>query len=392
MARTSVPALIWIPAPIRRVTVISACALVALITSAAPAARAGASSAAGATGWRVIRTLAAKGTQLSGGIAAFKDGSVWLGGQTPAQTPFLYHRTSSGKWSRTSLPGSTGTFVDGLSASSTSNVWAVLANEPDVAHLTSHGWVLKSFTQGTSEVLIAAVLTFSPKSTWVFYTAISDPPGNNTGYAVHFDGSSWHKSKLPAPVDANSLIGVVSASSASNIWALTFVGSHYASLHYDGHSWKIVSLPQNVAPPGVTVFPRQILVQSKTSAWIAAFAAGAKKVGPIVLLHWDGKRWRRISAHLPDGALAGPIAADGQGGLWLTANTATKAFAAELMHFSKGKWTIVKNPASPVPGQPITLSLLVHVPGTASSMLAEGIVGLAGFGTTDGAVVVKFGR
>jgi hypothetical protein len=106
----------------------------------------------------------------------------------------------SGWWPATTLPGSAGTFVCDVSASSATNVWAALANEPDVARLTTHGWVLRSFTQGSLQVLIAAVLTFSPGDTWVFYTALNNTLGTSAGYAVHYNGSAWHTTALPAVV------------------------------------------------------------------------------------------------------------------------------------------------------------------------------------------------
>ncbi len=368
-----------------RLAIITISSLTALgLSSAVPALAAGRPAAKTAS-WRVIKTFATTGLNLTSGVVAFKNGTAWVGGESETMAPVMYH-LAGGKWSRTIFVGPPGSFVGGVSASTPANVWAVLLNEPDVAHLTSHGWVLVPFSHGTDEVLMSAVLTFGPKNTWVFYTAIGS--SGNSGFAAHFNGTSWHTTALPTAVDGNGFVDLASASSPTNIWALTFSPKGNAVLHYNGHSWKVLLLPKHVAPPSQSVDSRQILVQSPTNVWVTAFTGGKTKVGPIVLLHWNGKKWGKVSKGLPAGALAGPIAPDGHGGLWLAADT--PSFKPELLNFADGKWTVRKAPASPLKGQQLFIGALARIPGTKSAVLGDGLLAKLG-GTAAGSVVIKFG-
>lgn len=368
-----------------RTVIISVASLVALSASSVLPAAAQEHAPAKTPGWRVIKTFIRMGLGLEGGIVAFKDGSAWVAGESGSEAPVLYH-LRHGAWSRVILLGPSGSFANDLSASSPTNVWAALANEPDVAHLDSSGWTLKSFTQGSLQVIVDSVQTFGPSNTWVFYTAL----GNSVhrGYAAHFTGSSWHATRLPGSVNANSLVGLTSASSPANIWALTTAAGLDEPMRYDGHSWQIMRLPRHIVPAGQSIFLRQILAQSPTNVWVTGLSASITKTGPILLLHWNGTKWSRESKGLPAGFLTGPICPDGQGGLWLAGKT--PASKVDLLHFLNGKWTVSQAPPSPVQGKQFFIGFLARIPGTSSSVLGNATI-------TDlesapaGASIIKFG-
>lgn len=373
-----------VPAVTRRIVIIAISSLTALVASSAGPAVAIGHPAAKTPGWRVVKTFATANLNLSEGVVAFKDGTAWVSGESETEAPVMYH-LAGGKWSRVIFLGPPGSFVTAVSASSPANVWAALANEPDVAHLTSHGWVLQPFSHGTDQVVITAVLTFGPRNTWVFYSALSGSKG--TGFASHFNGTSWHATTLPSPVSANGFVDVVSASSPVNIWALTFAARRFATLHYNGHGWKLLPLPKHVVPPSRSVEPRQILAQSPTNVWVTAFTSGKTTAGPIALLHWNGKKWGKESKDLPAGTLTGPIAPDGHGGLWLAADTTS--FKPELLNFAGGKWMTRKAPGSPLKGQRLFIGALARIPGTKSSILGDAVLA-NGDGSVAGSVVIKF--
>ena len=233
----------------------------AAITVLATALAGGApAQAASSHGWRVIRIVQPFNTNLLA-IAAFRGSPAWVGGGTPAEAPVAYHLVR-GTLHPVALPGPTPSFVNSMSATSPTNVWASLSNAPGgpVVRLTKHGWVAHTFPIGTDQILADGVVTLSPKDTWAFnYDVIT-----KTGYAYHYNGLSWHRQALPASVDANSDTGLVSGSSPSNIWALTFVKNRYASLRYNGKKWQVIPFPGSLAPAGTTVFAREILAVART--------------------------------------------------------------------------------------------------------------------------------
>lgn len=331
--------------------------------------------------WHVTKSFRAKNTEAED-IVAFPDGSAWAGGETAAQTPVLYH-LHSGHWTSVPLPGGAGSFVAGMAATTTKNVWATIANEPDVARLTHHRWVLVSFANGADEVLMSGVITFGPKNTWVFtydYTT-------KLASAHHDNGSSWTTTKLPANIDGNSQIRLVSASSPTNIWALVSTASGVtATMRYNGHKWRVVKLPTSLVPAGNTLFGRQIFAQSAKNVWATIYTYKGSVAGPITLAHWNGHHWRRVGGKVPTGVLTGPIASDGKSGLWLGAATRTgKPF---FLHYHSGKWAKHASPTDPRGS--LTMESITLIPGT-SALLGVADVGQT-FGGTNGIAIVRYGK
>lgn len=180
-----------------------------------------------------------------------------------------------------------------------------------------------------------------------------------------------------------SLAGLASASSASNIWALSGAGK---AMRYNGSRWRVSKLPSHLAPSGQAVDFRQILALSKSSAWITAWTASnsAGTLGPVILLHWNGRAWTKLSRNLPAGALTGAISSDGHGGLWLGGSTIHGY--PRLFHYSRGKWATSKLPPDSL-GLP-SLVALAQVPGTRSVL---GVANLASaFGSDDGTEILKY--
>jgi len=336
--------------------------------------------AATSAGWHILKTFATDNLALSA-VAAISGGSAWVGGETPAQQPVLYHLVS-GKWQEVPLAGSPGTFVNSVSATSPTNVWASLANTPAVVHLTKHGWVPHRFVIGSDQVLLSGVVTTGPTNTWVlaydFTTKLS--------YAYHNNGHVWTSQSLPAAATGNSNIGLVSASSAANIWALTYVGGKSASMRYNGTKWQVIKFPANLVPTSKTLYARQILAESPTNVWAALFVGSTKGVGPVLLLHWDGHAWSKVTGKPPAGALSGPIASDGAGGLWLGGYNASGAKEV-LLHYSGGHWKSYSMPVA-TGSKALALQDLALVPGS-RELLGTAVIAPT-FGGDSGSAVLRY--
>ena len=345
-------------------------------------ATAGAASAqpASSPGWRIIKAIPTGNSDLLA-LATIKGHPAWAGGRAAAGGPVVYHLVS-GKWHPTLLPGGSSVFVNSMSATSPANVWASLSNAPIVERLTSKGWVGHTFSIGTDQILLAGVVSLGPKDTFEFAYDFT----TGISYVYRYNGTSWHRRQIPDGATANSDIGLVSGTSYSNVWAMTYVGSSYASLRFNGTKWQVENFPSHLAPSGTSVYGREIFAQSKTSVWATMFTSKGTTAGPVVLLHWNGSKWSKVGGKLPRAVLQGPIAADGSGGLWLSAsNTAdTKPL---LLHYSHGLWSVHGVPT--YAGKPLTINALSLIPGTHS------ILGTALIGTSDGpgfgTAVIKYG-
>lgn len=358
--------------------------IAAVLSAGLTAAQAAPSAKAG---WRVIKTIGPNNTDLTS-IVAFRHGvAPWLGGAAPSPELQFYaavQRLASGVKPPTALTTQLGTGVNGLSATSPTNVWAslegVLGGQVD--RLAGGSWHAYSFAIGSDDILMAPVVTTGPKSTW----ALDEDFTTGISYGYHFNGSKWHRQVLPASPDANGTVGYVSASSGRNIWALTFVKNKWASLRYNGSKWQVIPLPRKLAPAGTTLGGRQILALSAKNVWATIGTETKTGLGPLVLVHWNGSRWSKVTGKLPADSLAGPIASDGNGGIWLAAARRATAVPV-ILHFSRGRWSTFKDPT--FKGKAVGIAELTLIPGTRSVI---GTAILPGLGeSTDGTAVIKYG-
>jgi hypothetical protein len=357
-------------------TILIAAAALAAVSMSVPAAQ-----AARSPGWRIVYDIHAHNVAL-GDVTATSSGNAWAAGGTSAGIPVVY-RWERGHWRAISRPGLKGETVFGgsVAATSDSNAWVVLENDPAVDHWNGHRWTRISFA-AAQQVLIGGIVTTGPANTWV----LTENFGTKVETAHHYNGKKWTSKTLPIEV-AGAFASNVSASSASNIWAWGYNQQNSATetLHYNGRSWQVVGLPGNLVPAGDDSEPEQMLAESPASVWATIYDYSGTSVGPVVLLHWTGRRWHKISGKLPAGTLTGPIAPDGSGGLWLvTDNTKNVPYFA---HYRSGKWSYARVPAATAGA--VGIGSLALIPGT-HSLWATGIVSL-GFGSNSGAVILKYG-
>jgi hypothetical protein len=157
-------------------------------------------------------------------------------------------------------------------------------------------------------------------------------------------------------------------------------------MRFNGNRWQVFSLPAHLAPRGQVVTPQSMLAVSPTNVWATAYTNGLGVSGPIILLHWQGHGWAKVAGSLPSGALVGPIARDGHGGIWLGA--VSQGSSPEVLHFGNGAWTTDPLPSSKA--GVISLTGLSLMPGS-RSLWGTGVLGRTSLGQTNGAVIVRFG-
>ncbi|MQY07045.1 hypothetical protein [Actinomadura macrotermitis] len=155
--------------------------------------------------------------------------------------------------------------------------------------------------------------------------------------AGHWDGRKWSVSELKS-----AWISSLLPLSGSSVWA--FDGDR--ARHFNGHAWRTVRLPRGSVVHG----------SDKTSAR-DAWAVGAQRNDERPMaLHWDGKKWQRVTDRAVFGVTG--IAPDGSGGVYA-------ATPKGLAHYREGRWTFIKDPK--VSGYRLTqLYDLEHIPGTRS--------------------------
>jgi hypothetical protein len=330
--------------------------------------------------WRVFLAIHTANAGLNDVVATGRR-DAWAAGISGASTPVVY-RWDGRRWRAIPRPGPSGSAAASVVASSARNVWVTITGAAALDHWNGHSWSRVSFGS-PARTEIDGLTTSGPKDVWAF----AHDKTRKRETAFHYNGKAWTGTPLTVALGGGTP-RLVSSSSPSNVWAWAYqVRRHgWVSVHFDGRAWRVVALPARLLPAGQAILPEQMLAESRTSVWGTIYCAAGGSRGPAVLVHWNGRRWRRVAGRLPSGTLAGPVAADGHGGLWLYAER--PAGAGYLLHYLDRKWASAAVPGNP--GGATSVTALTLIPGT-RSLWGTATIG-RGFGTSRGAAILSYGR
>jgi hypothetical protein len=105
--------------------------------------------------------------------------------------------------------------VNGISADASNDVWAVAG--AIILHWDGQTWTQ---VPSASRFNAVAVTVLSPTNVWAVGSRPGPPPSDTEAAIAHWDGTSWSIVASPNPNPrGTSLLGVIAAVSANNIWA-----------------------------------------------------------------------------------------------------------------------------------------------------------------------------
>ena len=122
-----------------------------------------------------------------------------------------------------------------------------------------------------------------------------------SGLAMHYNGTSWTASPLPAPrvpVNGEWELSAVSAGSAGDVWATGFVSNadglveHAIVEHFNGTRWSLTRAPDLGPSYPINTF-NTVLALSPSNVWAIGQSATGNQTKPVVPLveHFNGTRW-----------------------------------------------------------------------------------------------------
>ena len=302
------------------------------------------------------------------GFAARSVADGWAVGLRPGGR--CQYRTLTEHWNGTAWtvipsPGNTkvDSVLDGVAVAGARQAWAVgTAGCPadQSATLTEHWngsrWsVVRSpngGVPGNHFSALHAVTALSPRDVW----AVGEQAGvrNQAPVTVplieHWSGTRW--SIVPVPHAAEGALESLSATSASDVWAVGAgqqTGQSTVALHFDGSSWKLVTVP---TPPHTSGALSAVKALSPADAWaVGESFPNADGNGKILTDHWNGTSWQVVNAPPVGGpgALSGLSSVDavpGTGvwavGFWLTAAAGNSV----VLHWTGTAWALETTPAA----------------------------------------------
>jgi MYXO-CTERM domain-containing protein len=189
---------------------------------------------------------------------------VWsVGFQTNASS---VDRTLAEHWNGTSWtifptvnPASSHDDLFGVSAVSSSNVWAVGAYETNSStnttatmaqHWNGKSWSKVATVNPSTYSYLYAVTALSSNNVWAVGTYWNFSVGSYLTLVEHYNGSTWARVSSPntGASDTWNQLFAISAWSATDIWAVGSLSPSVGPLqslavHYNGTSWSVVATP-----------------------------------------------------------------------------------------------------------------------------------------------------
>ncbi|MHB8598723.1 MAG: beta propeller repeat protein [Ktedonobacteraceae bacterium] len=234
-------------------------------------------------------------TSTLSGVATISANDIWSVGEsyldreTPSQT--LIEHWNGTSWSIVHSPNVPSVYnsLNGVTAVSTNDVWAVGGSNDEtlIEHWDGTTWsIVPSPNTGTADVL-SGVSAVSANDIWAVGQAYLNP-----ALIEHWNGSQW--SVVPNPVTFSSLYSVT-ALSTSDVWA---VGVYqYGTLveHWDGSQWSVVPSPN---PPSYgRIILSGVAAVSATNIWaVGEYGTNSVHSGTALIEHWNGKKWSLVPA------------------------------------------------------------------------------------------------
>jgi len=282
--------------------------------------------------------------------AAISKNNIWAVGDTFTTTgktiyqPFIRHFNGR-SWQAITIPHSSGSTTDWVSASAASNVWVGGLKNRSNATSVVYRWNGARWAKIPVPAMtyLQDVVVLGPDNVWAFGDS------GTVAYDIfHWNGSKW---QYYLSNDIDFIPQHISASAPNNVWLSGFAYSGskkvVAAYRWNGTAWHPVSMPRPVldnAGPNVTAV-------SPSNVWIGWYDTTRSHV-----LHWDGHKWHTVTAVYYADPL--DIVPDGKGGYW---------FGAQAI-LSGSRWTTEE-----VPGFTGSFGGVTRIPGTTSFLLNAGV-------------------
>jgi hypothetical protein len=195
--------------------------------------------------WSVVDTpVPTSGTATLRAVAAASPGDAWAVGRSAYGSPHVLHLTG-GAWRTVSVPTAD---LAGVAVVSASDVWAVGftttsgGTAPAILHYNGSSWSRSAVPAGTGGLALTAVTAVAANDVWAV--------GYGTGIApliLHYNGSAWSRANVPAlPNGGTGRLEGVTARSATDVWAVGAQSvNRTLTMHYNGSAWSIVPSPNN---------------------------------------------------------------------------------------------------------------------------------------------------
>jgi hypothetical protein len=232
-------------------------------------------------------------------VAVVAANDVWAVGSTgtgsggPPPNVTLIEHWNGVRWTIVRSPNvSNQSFLVGVAAVSTNDVWAIGYNLPNggISKLLEHWdgtrWKVAS---SPSACCLAGIAAVSAHDVWAVGGGGSCPNNNSCTLAEHWNGVRWAIEKTQNPNFNNTLFAVAGIT-ASDVWSVGSQGDTATEVvdlaeHWNGTSWNVVPTPIFLS------FGLDALAAISTSDVWAVGGSFDSQRDYTLTEHWNGQTW-----------------------------------------------------------------------------------------------------
>ena len=358
------------------------------VYSHAGAIKAARPSAPSTCNWRVVSSPNPSGQNFNSltGVAAISANSIWAVGTSyhggiPNQAIIEHWNGTS--WSLVSNPGS-GSSLQSVVALAANNVWTVgtKSSQTFIEHWNGTKWSVVSSPNASSEDFLNGVAATSSSDVWAVGYFFNNSDVRQT-MIEHWNGTKWSLVSSPNTGSNFNTLSGVSAISPKNAWAVGDVYDASTNIdqplveHWNGTSWKVVSTPSiaNAGLAGITAI-------SASDMWAVGTTVinGGTNSQPLTE-HWNGTKWSIVSGPTPFSSLLFSVSALSTSNVWTVGvfNNSSGGSSTLVEHWNGTKWATV---TSPNPKSFSSLNGAVAVSANHVWAVGDTVIGTGGIGNT----------
>lgn len=289
------------------------------------------------------------------GVSALSPSSAWA-----VSVDGVILRWNGNTWSKVKSPRPHIAALEGVSARSGDDAWAVgfytrsLSSGSDhslILHWSGKAWsVIKSPVAGAIGTQLSGVAAVSPRDAWAVGTYCPrdciNSQQRSLALILHWDGTRWTRVKTPSPCAGMNFLHSVTARSRTVAWAVGECDGRNGTLHplvlrWNGKSWSSERTPDLGATNN---WLNSVAAVSRTSVWAVGVHIMSNGFTQTTLtLRWNGKRWSRISSPDPgrfQNVLTG-VSADSAGDAWAVGyggDPASNGWVILAFHWNGQRW------------------------------------------------------
>ncbi len=253
-------------------------------------------------------------------------------------------------------------FLEGVSAYSATNVWAVGSSYDGntyntlVEHWDGSAWTIVSSPNppSSSAARLYAVSAVAPDLVWAVGYYFDTNESRNKTLVLRYDGSTWAQVSSASPGSFFNYLYGVTAQQGGDAWAVGYYRDEnnfiYKTLilHYNGTSWVQVTSPN----PGLYEnYLEDVTLLPSGEAWAVGSMVGGVEGAQhgTLALHYDGSTWQHVLSPNPstdENRLYG-VAASSSNKLWAvgtTFNSTTGSFESLILAYNGSGWARMSSP------------------------------------------------